>query len=118
MNTRRLRDSWSSFVCTLLIIFVAASCHPVRQLGKRPVAETPYIALKSGSTIHAGQVYEEMGCIDAALLAYESALELDRNVKTERAYARALSKVHRCCEAKERSEEIAIEEKRNPQAPF
>lgn len=57
-----------------------------------------------------GKVYEDMGEICNAKAAYEKALALDQNPRTERAYARVLSKLNYCCEAKEISNQIPLEE--------
>lgn len=46
-----------------------------------------------------GRVYEDMGDLCHAEIAYQEALFLDQNSKTERAYARILSKLKSCCEA-------------------
>ncbi len=57
-----------------------------------------------------GRVYEDMGCLDPAEIAFESALSLDRNPYTERAYARILSKIRCCDAAKEFSNQIVVDE--------
>lgn len=56
-----------------------------------------------------GQVYEDMGCTTFAKMAYQTAVTLDKNPKTERAYARILSKLGDCCEAIALSDQIVVE---------
>lgn len=57
-----------------------------------------------------GKVYEDWGCICAAKIAYENAFYLDQNPKTERAYARVLSKCGDCCNAIALANQIDVDE--------
>lgn len=53
-----------------------------------------------------GNVYEEMGCLESSKEAYQTAFYLDQNSRTERAYARILSKLGCCFEAEALAHEI------------
>ena len=69
MNKGLPTHSLSSLAFTLVIVFIFASCQPVHQLGKTPRPEKPFIALRSGDTVYAGQVYEEMGFQGSRIVA-------------------------------------------------
>lgn len=57
-----------------------------------------------------GKVYEDMGFLQEAREAYRTSLRLDHNSKTERAYARILSKLGCCCEAESLANEMMPED--------
>lgn len=57
-----------------------------------------------------GKVYEDMGYNCSAQIAYQNALSLDRNSRTERAYARILSKLCDCSDAFKLSDQIVVDE--------
>jgi len=82
--------------------FSRAACQYQLLIEKLPDNSFLYLSL--------GKVYEDMGDLCDAEIAYQTAMALDQNPKTERAYARILSKLHNCCEAAAISQAIVSTE--------